>query len=250
MRGKGSQSVAGGFSMIKSMEEKNFHKIRQVLFLILLANLLVAALKIIIGSIIKSASMTADGFHSLSDGSSNIIGLIGIHFAAKPEDEDHPYGHHKYETLAGLFIAVILFFAAGKVIFDAVKRFIEPIVPGITIESLIALIFTLVVNIIVSVVEYRKGKEFNSQILISDSMHTRSDIFISLGVLITLAGIRLGLPSIIDPVVSLVVSGFIIHAAYEIFKLNRDVLVDRAVVDADKIKSITMSFKEVLDTHL
>ena len=95
--------------MIKSMEEKNFHKIRQVLFLILLANLLVAALKIIIGSIIKSASMTADGFHSLSDGSSNIIGLIGIHFAAKPEDEDHPYGHHKYETLAGLFIAVILF---------------------------------------------------------------------------------------------------------------------------------------------
>src|SRR5690554_7618457 len=148
MRGKGSQSVAGGFSMIKSMEEKNFHKIRQVLFLILLANLLVAALKIIIGSIIKSAIITADGFHSLSDGSSNIIGLIGIHFAAKPVDEDHPYGHHKYEVLAGLFISVMLFFAAGKVVFDAVKRFIQPVTPEITIESLVVLILTLAVNII------------------------------------------------------------------------------------------------------
>jgi len=58
--------------------------------------------------------MTADGFHSLADGSSNVVGLIGIHFASKPEDKEHPYGHNKYETLAGLFISVMLFFAGGK----------------------------------------------------------------------------------------------------------------------------------------
>ena len=74
------------------MENDNFKKIKQVLSIILLVNLLVAALKIIIGSIIKSTSMTADGFHSLSDGASNIVGLIGIHFASQPEDEKHPMG--------------------------------------------------------------------------------------------------------------------------------------------------------------
>ncbi len=246
MRGeKESQSLAGGFSMKKN----NFHRIQRVLFLILLANLLVAALKIIIGSIIKSASMTADGFHSLSDGSSNIVGLIGIHFAAKPEDEDHPYGHTKYETLAGLFIAVMLFLAAGKVILDAVKRFIEPVIPEITIESLIVLIFTLIVNIVVSVVEYRKGKELNSQILISDSMHTRSDIYISLGVLITLAGVKLGLPPETDPIVSLIVAGFIIHAGYEIFKENSDVLLDGVAINAKEISDVVLSFEDVKGVH-
>ena len=59
--------------------------------------------------------MTADGFHSLTDGSSNIIGLIGIHFASKPVDEEHPYGHKKFEILAGLFISVMLFLIGAKV---------------------------------------------------------------------------------------------------------------------------------------
>lgn len=231
------------------MKNNHFQKTRQVLFLVFLANLLVAALKIIIGSIIKSASMTADGFHSLSDGSSNIIGLIGIHFAAKPVDEDHPYGHHKYEVLAGLFISVMLFFAAGKVVFDAVKRFIQPVTPEITIESLVVLILTLAVNIIVSVAEYRKGKELNSQILISDSMHTRSDIYISSGVLLTLAGIKLGLPPVIDPLVSLAVAGFIIHAGCEIYKKNSDVLLDGVAIDAKEIRDVVLSFKDVKDVH-
>lgn len=231
------------------MVENNYKKVQKILFIILLANLFVAVLKLIVGSIIKSASMTADGFHSLSDGSSNIVGLIGIHFASQPEDEEHPYGHNKYETLAGLVISFMLFFVGGKVILNAIERFKEPIIPEITIASIVVLIFTLIINIVVSVTEYRKGKELNSQILISDSMHTRSDIYISLGVLITLVGIKLGLPPIIDPIVSLVVAGFIIHAAYEIFKENSDVLLDSAVIDSEEIRDVVMSFEDVKDVH-
>ena len=70
------------------METNNFKKVQQILFIILLANLLVAVLKLVVGSIIKSVSMTADGFHSISDGSSNVVGLIGIYFASQPEDEE------------------------------------------------------------------------------------------------------------------------------------------------------------------
>ncbi|MBE3102204.1 MAG: cation diffusion facilitator family transporter, partial [Firmicutes bacterium] len=114
------------------MNGENFNKVRQVLWIILFANLAVAALKIIIGIIIKSSSMTADGFHSLTDGSSNIVGLVGIRLASKPIDEDHPYGHKKFETLAGLFIAGMLFFIGGKIILDAINRFTHPVIPNIS----------------------------------------------------------------------------------------------------------------------
>lgn len=226
-----------------------YRQVQKILFLILIANLVVAALKIVIGTIVKSASMTADGFHSLSDGSSNLIGLIGIKLASKPVDEDHPYGHRKFETLASLFICVMLFAVAGKVIMDAIDKFQNPVIPEITIVSLLAMIFTLVVNVWVSVYEYNEGKKLQSQILISDSMHTRSDIFVSVGVLCTLVGVKLGLPPIIDPIVSLVVSGFIIHAGYEIFKESRNILVDRAVVDTNKITDLIMRVNQVKGVH-
>jgi cation diffusion facilitator family transporter len=231
------------------MTTDNYKKIRMVLWVILFANLGVALLKIIIGNLVKSASMTADGFHSLTDGSSNIIGLIGINFASKPVDEDHPYGHRKFETLAGLFIAGMLFFIGGKIIVDAVTRLIHPIAPQITIDSLIALLVTLGINIFVSTYEYRQGKKLNSYILVSDSMHTKSDIYVSIGVLATLVCIKLGLPIIIDPIASLVVSGFVLYASYEVFKSTSEVLVDKAMVDSEKVREIAMGFNQVMGVH-
>lgn len=231
------------------MIEKNYKKVQVVLLVILIANFAVAFLKIAVGTLINSASMTADGFHSLSDGSSNIVGLIGIHFASKPQDQDHPYGHHKFETLSALFISGMLFLVGMKVIIEAVDKFRHPVTPEITTVSLVALLLTLVVNIFVTVIEFRRGKALNSQILISDSMHTRSDIYVTVGVLATLIGVKLGLPPIIDSAASLVVAGFILHAAYEIFKENSEVLVDRAVIDTAEIEEIVMGFEEVRNVH-
>jgi cation diffusion facilitator family transporter len=229
--------------------ENSYKKVKRVLAVILTANLLVAALKIVIGLIVKSTSMTADGLHSLSDGSSNIVGLIGIIFASKPKDDSHPYGHNKFETMAGLFISAMLFAAGVKIITSAVSRLGNPVVPEITVTSLVVLIFTLEVNILVAVYEYRMGKVLGSQILIADSLHTRSDIYVSVGVLVTLICVKLGVSPVIDPIASLVVAGFIFYAAYEIFKGNSGVLVDKSAVDAEVIKSIVMSFEEVKDTH-
>ena len=234
---------------LKTVALDIYKKVRQVLWIILFANLGVAALKIVIGTIIQSASMTADGFHSLTDGSSNIVGLIGIRLASKPVDMDHPYGHRKFETLAGLFIAGMLFFIGGKIILDAINRFMNPVIPNITFDSLIVLVVTLGINIFVCKYEFKKGKKLNSQILISDSLHTRSDIYVSLGVLVTLVCIKIGLPPIIDPIASLIVAGFIFFAAYEIFRDNSDVLVDKVVVDTEKVKDVVLSFKQVKDAH-
>lgn len=227
----------------------NFKKVKYVLWIILFANLVVAILKLFIGSIIESTSLTADGFHSLTDGSSNIVGLIGIYLASKPIDAEHPYGHKKSEMLAGLFISGMLFILGGKIILNAVMKLFRPTIPMLTFESIVILIITICINIFVCVIEFNKGKKYNSQILISDSMHTRSDIYISIGVLITLICIKLGLPPIIDPIASFIVSGFILHAAYEIFKDNSSILLDKAAVDSEKLKNIAMSFEQVKDIH-
>jgi len=233
----------------KSLMDNNFKDVRRILWLILLINIIVAVTKIIIGTMIKSTSMTADGLHSLSDSSSNIVGLIGVWFASKPIDKCHPYGHRKFETLAGLFISIMLFGIGIKIVIDGFMRIINPVVPDVTFESLVILLITLLINIFISTVEYSKGKKLNSQILISDSMHTRSDIYMSAGVLFTILGIRMGIPPIIDPIASFIVAGLIFHGAYEIFKYNRDVLVDRAVVDPEKIRDIVLSFHQVKGIH-
>lgn len=231
------------------MMDKDFKEVRKVLWLILFINLIVATGKIAVGTIINSTSMTADGLHSLSDGLSNIVGLIGVWLASKPIDKCHPYGHGKFETLAGLFISLMLFGIGTKIVIEGISRMIKPVMPDVTFQSLMILLITLFINIFISIFEYLKGKKLNSQILISDSMHTRSDIYISTGVLFTILGIRLGLPAVIDSIVSFIVAGLVFKGAYSIFKYNRDVLVDRAAVEEEEIKDIVLSFDKVRDIH-
>lgn len=229
--------------------DNNYKKVNKVLWFILFANLTVAALKIIIGNAVNSASILADGFHSLTDGSSNVIGLIGVWFASRPVDKCHPYGHRKFETLAGLFISATLFIIGANIVFEGISRIINPTLPDISLESIIVLVATILINVIISTYEYKMGKKLKSGILISDSMHTRSDLFVSMGVLVTIVSIKLGLPPVMDLITSFVVSAFIFHAAIEIFKYNRDILVDRAVVDDKEIRSICLTFNEVKDIY-
>lgn len=227
----------------------NFRKIKKVLWIIMFANIGVAVAKIIMGTIINSSSMTADGFHSITDGSSNVIGLIGIGIAAKPIDEDHPYGHRKYETLTGLFIVAMLVFLGLKIITSGVTKIMNPVKPEVTIESLVVMIITLCINIFVAKYEHRKGVELNSTILISDSMHTKSDIYVTIGVIATLVAVKLGVPPIVDGIASLIVAGFILHAAYEIFKEASNILVDSKAIDIGKIEEIVINEEGVKGVH-
>lgn len=229
--------------------DNKFSRIKTTLWLIFLANLLVAIVKIKVGIWIKSAGLTADGFHSLTDGAANIIGLIAVYLAAKPVDADHPYGHKKFETLAALFISVMLGYLGLKVLSGAVNRLINPVIPEITTDSLLALMVTLGMNIFISIYERRAGKRLGSDILLADSSHTRSDIYISCGVLVTLIGIRLGLPPLLDPLISLVVSVFIFQAALEILRSTCGVLADRAALDSRTVAELVSQFPAVKSVH-
>ena len=224
-------------------------KVKTVLWVILLANLGVAITKIIVGHLINSASLSADGIHSISDSMSNIVDIIGITIASRPVDKKHPYGHKKSEIIASLFIGAMLLLLGINIFSTGLDRFINPQELSITTISIVSLIITIIINLCVTVYERKKGEEYDSYILISDSIHTKSDILISIGVLFSLLGMKLGLPYIIDPIISIVISFFILHASYEIFKESIGILLDSAVIEEEKIMEVVKGFEDVLDTH-
>jgi cation diffusion facilitator family transporter len=228
--------------------KSHYNQIRSVLWIVLALNWAVAAAKMAYGYMTKCSSMTADGFHSLSDGTSNIIGLIGIGLCAQPVDHDHPYGHKKYETLFSMGIAVLLFIVAFNLAKGGLARLFHPVSPEVTIESFIVMIITMAVNITVMVYEYRKGKELKSDILVVDSLHTRADIFTSFSVIIALIGVKMGFP-IVDPIVTLVIAVFIVYAAFVIVKEESGILVDAAITDPKKIEAIVLKVNGVISCH-
>ena len=231
-------------------KENKYHMIKRVLIIILIANFAVSAAKIIIGYLTKSLSLSADGFHSFSDGASNIIGLISITLASKPIDEEHPYGHKKIETMASLIIGGMLVFLTYNIVVQSIQKFFNQTEIIVSFESIMILLSTLFINIFVAYYENKQGKKYNSSFLIADSIHTKSDIFVSIGVLTTLVCIKLGLPSTIDVFVSIVVAGFILYAAYEIFKDAYNVLIDSRILDEKNIKDVVMkTFNNVKDVH-
>jgi cation diffusion facilitator family transporter len=215
---------------------------------VLFLNWLVAGAKLILGFFIKSISMIADGFHSFSDGASNIVGLIGISMASKPADKEHLYGHKKYETFASLIIAGILFLVVFNLLREAGRRFFNPLKPLVNIYSILVMLITLVINISVSQYEYKKGKQLNSDILISDSLHTLSDILTSLSVIIALIASKIGFP-LVDIFSSLLIVLFITYAGLKILKETSKVLCDTAVIETARIEEIVRSVDEVLDCH-
>lgn len=229
--------------------KNHYRKIRKILLIILVLNWAVALAKIIYGIISRCFSMTADGFHSLSDGTSNLIGIIGIHFACQPVDQDHPYGHKKYETLFSLGIAAMLFLVAYNLLKTGWHRLFEPVAFETNPASFIIMLTTMAVNIWVMRYENKKGKELKSDILTSDSLHTRADIFTSASVIVSLIVTRMGF-ALIDPIVTILIALFITYAAYKIVKESSDVLCDTAVfLDDQKVKEIVLKIEGVKACH-
>ena len=227
----------------------HYSDIRKVLIWVLALNWAVAVAKLLYGLFSRCTSMTADGFHSLSDGTSNIIGLIGIHFACQPKDYDHPYGHKKYETFFSIGIALLLFLVCFNLFKECIKRLYNPVTPQVDFKSFSVMIITLGINFWVMNYEYKKGKLLQSDILISDSLHTKADILTSLSVIIALIFIKLGFP-LIDPIISIIISLFIAYAGYGIIKQGSAVLCDTApIVDVRKIVVIVMGVRGVKTCH-
>lgn len=228
--------------------DSRFRQIRKVMVYVLFLNLAVSFAKIVYGFYTNVLSMQSDGFHSLFDGVSNIVGLIGIQIAAKPPDKEHPYGHRKFETLASIMIAVILAIVAFEIVHSAFTRFGNGSHPEVTAISFVVMLGTMVVNYSVTTYESKKGKELNSEVLLADSAHTRSDIYVSLSVIIGLIAIRFGYP-IIDPVVSILIALVILHAGAQIIFHSISILIDESQIDPDDISKVVCNVEGVMGCH-
>lgn len=202
----------------KDAVSARMRSIRRVLWAILFLNLAVAAAKYFYGLASGSASMQADGIHSVFDSAGNVVGLVGIALAARPADEGHPYGHAKFETYASLVIGVLLLLAAFEVGSGAVGRLATgTFTASVTPASFVVMVGTLCVNVGVTLYERRAAKRLRSEILAADASHTLSDALVSVGVIVGLALVSLGFPAA-DPVMALVVTAAILVTAFDVFK--------------------------------
>ena len=168
-------------------------KVRTVLVITLILNLLVMLLKIVVGAITGSLSLRADALHSVTDSANNILGLITNQLSSPKPDRDHPYGHQKFEAIGTLGIAAFLGIACFEIVKSAVMRiFLESQPVNISASELWILIIVLGINIFVAFYERSIGQRIGSQILIADSHHTMSDVWVTMAVLGGLWGIWQG----------------------------------------------------------
>jgi len=197
-----------------------------------------------VGWRVNSLSMVADGLHSLLDGSSNVIGLVGIHFAAQPPDADHPYGHHKFEAIAALAIGVLLSVTAVEVVRAGFTRFQEPVLPRTDLLSVGVMLVTMVVNFGISRSETAWGKKLKSELLLADAQHTFSDLFVSGSVLVGLGAAWLQI-AWLDVAMAFLIAGFIIRISYQVLKQVAGTLTDTAYVAEDEVRAVVRQVSAV-----
>ncbi|HIG04572.1 MAG TPA: cation transporter, partial [Planctomycetes bacterium] len=220
--------------------------VSRVLWGTLLANIAVAGGQLAYGYTNGVLSVVADGFHSLLDGSSNIIALIGIRMASQPPDEDHPYGHQKFEVLSAMAISLLLFLAAWHIVSDSLGRWSESGNLDPHPIGYVILLATVVVNAVVYRWQRYQGHRLKSPVLLADSDHTLSDMVGTMGALVALFAIRNGWP-MVDLIVALVIGLFIARVGYKIALQSAGVLADRAPIAPARIVEIARLFEGVRD---
>jgi cation diffusion facilitator family transporter len=225
-----------------------YAEVTSVLLRVLVLNLSVAVAKIAFGWWSGAVSILSDGFHSLTDSASNVVALVGIQLARQPADAAHPYGHRKFETLASAAIFVFLLLVLVEVLRTAVRQLLAGGAPQVNALSFAVMGVTLAVNLAVVWYESRAARRLNSELLLADATHTRSDVFTSIAVIGALAGVALGWP-VLDGLAALVVAGFIGHAGFQIARSVADILADRIVMDEGLLRQVVLAVPGVLGCH-
>ena len=201
-------------------------EIRRVLIALLGANVAVVWAKLAIGLGAGSLAVLGDALHSTVDALNNVLALVVVRIASQAPDEDHPYGHEKFETVGALAIVGFMSITCFELVRDAVGRLAgHRESPMLSDVQLAVLVCTLGVNVFVAWYETRRGRELESDLLLADAAHTRADVAITVSVLLGMLLARQGL-TWADPVLAVLIALFIVRVAYQIFQRAIPVLVD------------------------
>ena len=210
--------------------------VRRVFIGLLVANLAVVGAKLAVGIASGSLAILGSAVDSCVDALNNVLALIVVRVAAKEPDEDHPYGHGKFETLGALAIVGFLSITC----FELVRSAVNNLVSGshrvdINDLQLAVLTLTLGVNIVTTWYEQRRGIELGSELLVVDAAHTRADVFLTVGVLVGVLLTRQGWWWI-DSAIAIVVALIIVFVAYRILARTVPVLVDQRALPTGEIQ--------------
>jgi len=218
------------------MEEKE-----KISILGVFANLVLAISKIVIGLISKSSAVIAEGLHSGMDIVSSAISYLGIKVAKKPVDKEHPYGHYKYEVIAGFVITIILLLTALWIIYEAISGFFTVKELLITPITLGVMAFSAIVNEVMARIKIRYGKKHESMALIADAQHSRVDVFVSIGVLVGLFLVKYWIH--IDSLIALSIGVYILIESVSLGKKTTDSLLEVSAGEEveNKIKKVVKS---------
>ncbi|MEM1366596.1 MAG: cation diffusion facilitator family transporter [Cyanobacteria bacterium P01_H01_bin.15] len=234
----------------------NRAQIQRVLSIVLYLNLFVLALKAVVGWSIGSLSVQADALHSVTDSANNVLGLVTNRLSYPQPDREHPYGHQKFEALGALGIAALLGIACFEITSAAITRFSQfPQPIKITGPELCLLGLVLLTNIGVARYERTVGQRLQSKILIADAHHTMSDVWVTVAVLLGLAGVWLGqalqLPQLawLDVWLSFPVAFLVFRSGWQVLKENLPWLVDEMAIAPEAIHALVMTVPEVTNCH-
>src|SRR2546429_2129638 len=210
--------------------------VRRVVIGLLVANLAVVGVKLAVGLSSGCVAVLGGAVDSCVDALNNVLALIVVRVAAKEPDEDHPYGHGKFETLGALAIVGFLSITC----FELVREGVNHLVSGshrvdVSDFQLALLVLTLGVNVLITWYEHRRGTELGSELLVADAAHTRADVFITVGVLVSILLTRQGWWWI-DSAVAIVVAPVIVFVAYRIPAPAVPVLVGQPAIPTRDIQ--------------
>ena len=193
-------------------------------------NLMLSIFKLIAGLLASSGAMISDAIHSASDVFSTIIVIIGVKISGKASDEDHPYGHDRFECVASIILAILLGVTGVGIGLTGVQKLTAGHYDTLAVPGVLALA-AAVISIVVKEIMYwytrNAAKKINSGALMADAWHHRSDALSSVGSFVGILGARMGFP-MLDPLASVVICLFVVKAAVDIFRDAISKMTDRS----------------------
>lgn len=208
----------------------------RVSWITLIGNIVLTALKVMIGLANGSLVVLSDAAHSASDAFSTILVLLGLHIAQKPPDEKHPYGHSRAETIVAKIIALMLMAIGLNFGFSALKAIWQGVYHAPGLSAVWISLGSIILKEIMYQYTYKVGKEIDSPALMADAWHHRSDAISSVAALIGVFTARLGYP-IFDPLMTIVVAIILIKVGWDMVFTIIDELMD-AQVDQETLTQV------------
>ncbi len=195
----------------------------------IIGNIFLSLLKAVAGIISHSGALISDAVHSAADVFSNIVVMIGVRLSAKKPDREHPYGHERFECVAAAILAIILLTTGIFIGKSAIDEIVKNNYAASSFDFFA--IFAAIISILTKEFLFRLtkvyGLKYNSQALLADALHHRSDVLATLGALVGIVGASLGFP-VFDSVASLAICVLILKTAYGILRESAEKMIDRS----------------------